>query len=237
MSSNPTEAGLGASEMERIRVVIVEDHALVREGTRQILQRHRDIEVIGEASDGEEAIDLIRRLRPDIAIVDIALPRKNGIDVTREIRGSGLPTRILILSAYDDDEYIFALLEAGAAGYVLKNVRAKELADAVRLVQDGEAVFHPAITKKVLARLAGSQPARPAPAQPTEAVVTERERQVLMLAARGLSNKAIARELKLSVRTVQAHLNHIFNRLGVSSRTEAAVFGLSHGWFRLEDIS
>lgn len=223
--------------MDRIRVVIVEDHALVREGTRQILQRQRDIEVVGEASDGEEAIGVIQRLRPDIAIVDIALPGKNGIDVTREVRAAGLPTRILILSAYDDDEYIFALLEAGAAGYVLKNVRGKELADAVRSVRNGESVFHPAITRKVLARIAGSQPAQPTPALAADSVVTEREREVLMLAARGLSNKAIARELRLSVRTVQAHLNHIFNRLGVSSRTEAAVFGLSHGWFRLEDIS
>lgn len=223
--------------MDRIRVVIVEDHALVREGTRQILQRQRDIEVVGEASDGEEAIGVIQRLRPDIAIVDIALPGKNGIDVTREVRAAGLPTRILILSAYDDDEYVFALLEAGAAGYVLKNVRGKELADAVRSVRNGESVFHPAITRKVLARIAGSQPAQPTFALAADSVVTEREREVLMLAARGLSNKAIARELRLSVRTVQAHLNHIFNRLGVSSRTEAAVFGLSHGWFRLEDIS
>lgn len=220
--------------MTRIRVLIADDHALMREGTRQILQHQRDITVVGEAADGEEALASIRRLQPDVALLDIAMPGKSGIDVTRAVRQESLPTRILILSAYDDDQYVFTLLDEGAAGYVLKNVRGKELADAVRAVARGDSVLHPAITKKVLARVTGPAVAR---SQQADETLTEREQEVLRLAARGLGNKAIARELGVSSRTVQAHLNHIFNRLGVSSRTEATVLGLSRGWFRVEDIS
>ncbi len=214
--------------MDKISVIIADDHAIVREGTRQILEREDDLEVVGEASDGEEAVRLATQVRPDVAIIDIAMPRVNGIEATRQIKTLVPGTAVLILTAYDNDQYIFALLEAGAAGYLLKYVSGRELIDAIRAVYSGESVLHPVVARKVLKRFVRSpQDAQESPA----AQVSEREMQVLKLAAKGMSNKEIAEELSLSVRTVQAHLGHIFNKLKVGSRTEAILFGLKDGWF------
>lgn len=220
--------------MEKIRVIIADDHAVVREGTRQLLEREEDMEVVGEAGDGEEAVALATRARPDVAIVDISMPKLNGIEATKQIKALVPSTAVLILTAYDNDQYIFALLEAGAAGYLLKNIRGRELIDAVRAVHSGESVLHPVIARKVLKRFG---PASQAAKESSLEQVSEREMQVLRLAARGMSNKEIADELTLSVRTVQAHLAHIFNKLQVGSRTEAILHGLKKGWFSLEDIS
>ncbi len=219
---------------DAIRVVIAEDHALVREGTRQILEDHPGIEVAGEAANGEEAVALVTRLRPDVVLMDIAMPRLNGIEATRLIKREAPATSVLILTAYDDDQYIFALLDAGAAGYLLKNVRGEELARAVRAVAEGESVLHPTIAAKVIKHYTGVNP--PGGEQGVEAL-TKRESEVLTMAARGLSNKMIARELKRSDRTVQVHLRNIFGKLGVASRTEAVITGLRRGLLRLEDLS
>lgn len=218
----------------KIRIVIAEDHALVREGTRQLLEQHQDMAVVGEAADGAEAVELVTKLRPDVAIVDIAMPRLNGIEATRQIKARCPATAVLILTAYDDDQYVFALLEVGAAGYLLKNVRGGELVEAVRSVYAGESVLHPAIARKVLTRFI---PCRGTERRDEPDHLTEREHEVLRLAARGLSNKEIARELSLSVRTVQVHLSHVFNKLGVASRTEAVIQGLRRGWFKLEELA
>ena len=222
--------------MDKIRIIFAEDHVLVREGTRQLLDRHEDLAVIGEAADGIEAVELVRRLRPDLAILDIAMPRMGGIEATKRIKEISPSTSILILTAYDDDQYVFALLEAGAAGYLLKDVSAQELVRAIRAVHAGEPVLHPAIARKVLARFAekkGKEAEHPA----NGASLSKREIEVLRLAARGMSNAAIAQELALSTRTVQVHLTHIFAKLGVASRTEAVIAALRLGWFSLEELT
>ena len=214
--------------------MIADDHALVREGTRQILEDQPGLEVVGEAQDGEEAVALVSRLHPDVVLMDIAMPKLNGIEATRLIKKESPATSVLILTAYDDDQYIYALLDAGAAGYLLKSVRGEELAQAVRAVAQGESVLHPAIAAKVFKRY--TSPGQ-ATAQEEFEPLTERESEVLGMAAKGLSNKMIARELKLSDRTVQAHLSNIFGKLGVASRTEAVITGLRRGLLQLEELS
>jgi len=220
--------------MDKIKVILAEDHVVVREGTRELLRREPDMEVVGEAGNGEEAVELATKLRPDVVIMDIAMPKLNGIEATKRIKALLPDTAVLILTAYDNDQYIFALLEAGAAGYLLKNVRGSELIDAVRAVHSGESVLDPAVTRRVIGHLVSPTPSH-AETRVTEPL-TEREMEVLKLAAKGISNKGIAEQLFLSPRTVQAHLGNIFNKLGVASRTEAVLYGLKRGWFTLEDL-
>lgn len=205
----------------------------MREMTRQLLE-HAGIQVVSEASDGVEAVALALQHQPDIVLMDIAMPRLNGVEATRQIKEQRPATAVLVLTAYDDDAYITAVLEAGAAGYLLKTMKTSELLDAVRRVYAGEAVLHPRIAKKVLQRFAEKAPGRDAVS--SGEVLTEREKDVLRLAAQGRGNKEIAARLALSDRTVQAHLSHIFSKLGVASRTEAVIRGLRQGWVRLEDL-
>ena len=220
--------------MGKIKILIADDHAVVREGTRQILEQEPDLDVVAEAVDGEEAVRLTGSSKPDVAIIDIAMPKVDGIEATKQIKALYPAVAVLILTAYDDDQFVFGLLEAGAAGYLLKSVRGRELVDAVRRVYAGESVLHPAIARKVLNRFVPS-PDKLAGQKPLE-VLSDREMEVLKLAAKGMSNQDIASELVLSLRTVQAHLGHIFNKLQVSSRTEAVVRALKEGWVTLEDI-
>jgi two-component system, NarL family, response regulator LiaR len=220
--------------MSAIRVLIADDHALVREGTRRMLEQEADMQVVGEAGDGEETVKLACELKPDVAIVDISMPKLDGIEATKQIKERCPSVTILILSAYDDDQFIFSLLEAGAAGYLLKSVRSREFVDAVRAVHAGESVLHPSIAKKVLNRFVSSG-GKPEAAKPAD-VLSDREKEILRLATKGLSNADIAKELYLSVRTVQGHLGHIFNKLHVGSRTEAVVRALKEGWVTLDDI-
>jgi NarL family two-component system response regulator LiaR len=220
--------------MDKIKVLIADDHAVVREGTRQILEQEPYIDVVAEAADGEEAVRLAGSSQPDVAIIDIAMPGIDGIEATRQIKTLYPAIAVLILSAYDDDQFVFSLLEAGAAGYLLKSIRGRELIDAVRQVHAGESVLHPAIARKVLNRFL---PITDRSTRPKSSdMLSDREIAVLRLATRGLSNQDIADELCLSLRTVQAHLGHIFNKLQVSSRTEAVVHALKQGWVTLEDI-
>jgi len=220
--------------LHKIKILIADDHAVVREGTRQILEQEPDMEVVAEASDGEEAVRLAGSSRPDVAIIDIAMPKVDGIEATKQIKVLYPDIAVLILSAYDDDQFVFSLLEAGAAGYLLKSVRGHELVDALRAVHAGESVLHPTIARKVLNHFVPA-PGKPARQEPSK-VLSEREMDVLRLATRGLSNQDIANELHLSFRTVQAHLGHIFNKLQVSSRTEAVIRALKDGLITLDDI-
>ena len=214
-----------------VRVLIVDDHEVVRRGTRELLDRADGIEVVGEAQDGQEAIVQTRRLRPDVVLMDVAMPSVNGVEATRAIKRDLPGTAVLALSAYDDDPYVVALLEAGAAGYLLKNVRGAQLIAAVRAVREGESVLDPSIEQRVLRRLAGRCEQRPPPAEH----LTPREVEVLRLAARGLSNKEIARRLVISTRTVQVHLANVFQKLEVGSRTEAVLHAMRGGIITLDD--
>jgi DNA-binding NarL/FixJ family response regulator len=209
--------------MEKIRILLADDHALVREGTRELLEREEDLEVVAEAGDGEEAVRLTASQRPDVALIDIAMPRLNGIEATKQIK-------VLCPAT---DQYIFALLEAGAAGYLLKNVRGRDLIEAVRAVNAGESVLHPVIARKVLDRFA--RPSGKPSEESALGQLTERELEVLKLAAKGMSNHDIARHLSLSIRTIQAHLSTVFSKMQVGSRTEAVVQALQRGWITIED--
>ena len=220
--------------MAKIKVLIADDHAVVREGTRRILEQEPDMQVVGEAGDGEEAVNLATNLKPDVAIIDIAMPKLDGIEATKRIKAASPSINVLILSAYDDDQFIFSLLEAGAAGYLLKSIRSRELIDAIRAVYSGESVLHPSIARKVLNRFVSTS-GKPDGQEPS-GVLSDREMEVLKLAAKGLSNQDIAEKLCLSIRTVQGHLGHIFNKLQVGSRTEAVVRALKEGWVTLDDV-
>lgn len=221
-------------EAEPIRVILAEDHALVREGTRRILEATDNIRVVAEAADGREAVAAVDRHEPDVAIIDIGMPGINGIEATRRIKDDHPGVGVLILTMHDDDQFIFAVLDAGAAGYLLKDVAGHQLIQAVEAVDAGESVLHPAVTHRVLARLAsgGKMDERSEVEEP----LTGREHEVLRMAGRGMANKQIGTALDVSVRTVQAHLSRVFRKLGVGSRTEAVLHGLRHGWLKIEEL-
>ena len=202
-----------------IRVVVVDDHALHRDGTRQILEAHPDFQVVGDASSGEVALALVNQLRPDVVLMDIRLPGINGIEVTRRLTRDHPEVRVLMVSAYDEDEYVRGALEAGAAGYLSKTAPGKELVQAVRAVAGGTSVLQSGLT----ARLMGSSRQR----EPDVADLTEREVAVLGLLAEGLHNREVAARLGISSRTVDRHCDNIYAKLGVGSRTEAVVRAIS----------
>jgi len=186
------------------------------------------IVVVGEAEDGPRAHSLVGSLRPHVVLIDISMPGMNGIDATRLIHADYPDVSIIILSVHDEDQYVHAALDAGASGYLLKTVEASELREFVVGVARGESALSPSITRKVLTLLSGT------PAEASR--LSERERQVLELAARGAANKTIAKELSMSTRTVEAHMRNIFDKLGVSSRTEAVTTAVRHQWIQLADV-
>lgn len=214
-------------------MVIADDHALLREALHRTLDGERDMEVVAEAGDGEEAVRLASELKPDVVVMDIVMPKLNGIEATRKIKETAASTAILILTAYDDEEYVLGLLDAGAAGYLLKSARGRDLVDAIRTIQSGESVLHPKIIAKLLKRAM----AAPAGKGGGPELLSERESKVLELVALGMSNKEVSERLYVSQRTVKAHLTNIFNKLNVASRSEAIVKGLKCGLITLEDSS
>ena len=216
---------------EPIRVVLADDHAVVRKGIREFLEESGDIQVVAEAADGDAALSAIRQEKPDVAVLDIQMPRRTGIEVTRAVREERLPVGVLVLTAYDDDPYVQAMLQAGANGYVLKNASSEEIVQAVHTVQEGQMALDPAIARKIVNRWMSAGQAPPEPAEPRP---SPREEDVLKLVARGLTNKAIAAQLKISERTVQGHIASLFDKLGVNSRTEAVVRAAQLGWVSLE---
>lgn len=220
--------------MGKIRVLIADDHAVLRQGMRHLLEQEKDLEVVGEAGDGEQAIKLVSELRPDIVLMDIVMPKLNGVDATKSIKKVCPTTNVLILTAYSDIRYILGLLEAGACGYLLKSARSEEIVGAIHGVYSGESVLDPVVTRKLLKRVIGGS--KGDSGGEAREQLSLREIEILKLAARGMSNKDIAHTLFLSERTVKAHLTNIFNKMGVGCRTDAIIKGLREGFITLDDI-
>lgn len=223
--------------MDKIRVMLVDDHVLVRQGTRELLEREDDLYVVAEAGDGEDAVRQVTVCDPDVILMDVALPKLDGLEATKQIKAQKPDVAVLMLTAYDDDEYIVAFLEVGASGYLLKDASAEDLIKAIRAVHAGDSVLHPAVTRKVIDHfwrmakgLGNGEGAQIIPQ------LTQRELQVLEWAARGMTNREIAGKLCISPRTVQVHMSNICGKLSVGSRTEAVLYAIREGWLSLDDV-
>jgi DNA-binding NarL/FixJ family response regulator len=215
----------------KIQVLIVDDHAILREGVRALLQLHPDIEVVGEAADGKAALELVQQVDPDVVLMDIAMPGLGGIETSLELKKMGRRAKILILSQYEDREYVRRLLKAGVSGYVLKKSAGSELANAIRAVHRGGLVLDPEVARTAMQE---GGPAAPGQADPYESL-TDREKQVLKLVADGRSNKEVAELLGISVKTAMSHREHVMEKLGVHNRTELVRFAIKKGVIRVDE--
>ncbi len=217
-----------------ITILMAEDHVLVRESIRQSLEREPNFKVVGEAGDGAQAVAMAKKLKPDVILMDISMPKLNGIEATKQIKKFQPSAVILILTAYDYEQYIFPLLEAGAAGYLLKDVTSRELINAINTVHKGDVVLHPVIARKLMSRVQNVSDGYAD--KEGYALLTDREIVVLKMAAQGMSNGAIADELHLSVRTIDSYFGTIFNKLAVGTRTEAVIQAMKRGCITFEDL-
>jgi len=216
--------------VSKITILIVDDHAILREGVRALLSAHEDLQVVGEAGDGQEAIAAVERLDPDVVLMDIAMPGLGGIETTIELKKQGRRCKVLILSQYEDREYVRRLLKAGVSGYVLKKSAGAELAGAIRAVHRGGLVLDPEVARVAMAE---AGPASEGGGDPYEAL-TDREKQVLKLVAEGKSNKEEAEVLGISVKTAMSHREHVMEKLGTDNRTELVRFAIKRGVIRVE---
>ena len=205
------------------RVLLCDDQSLVRNGFRLILSTQEDIDVVGEAGDGVEAVDLTKRLLPHVVLMDVRMPVMDGIEATRRITASRVETRVLVLTTFDLDEYVYEALRAGASGFMLKDVTAQQLVDAVRVVAAGDALLAPSVTRRLLDRFAGTLPTADEDRAQAVASLTDREREILTLLASGFSNVELAKHLYLSEPTIKTHLTSIFRKLGVRGRVQAVI--------------
>ena len=212
-----------------IRVLITDDHAVVREGLRTFLELQNGLEVVGEAADGEEAIAQAAQLKPDVILMDLVMPRLDGVAAMRELRASAPRSKVIVLTSFLDDERLMPAIEAGAAGYLLKDVAPAALAQAIRAAHAGETTISPTVATRLVAAIS-DRAQRPAPS--TAQGLTGREQDVLELLAEGYSNKRIARELGISEKTVKAHVGRVLAKLGVADRTQAALLAVRHGLLR-----
>lgn len=219
--------------MGKIRIILADDHALVRQGTRQLLERQPGLEVVGEAADGEEAVRLVKELNPDLVVMDVRMPRVSGVEATKRIKAEWPGVAVLVLTAHDDDEYIFALLQAGANGYLLKTAETEELVKAIHAACAGQSALDPAVARKLVTQFTSGKSLTDVltpQASGDYDGLTERELEILSCVGRGLTNKEIGQRLFISDRTVQAHLSNIFSKLGVNTRTEAVMRAVRKGW-------
>jgi NarL family two-component system response regulator LiaR len=215
--------------MRSIRVLIADDHAIVRKGIRALLETESDIDVVGEARDGQEAISESERLRPDVVLMDLVMPSVSGVEATRYIVSHQPATRVLVVTSFTGVDKVFPAIKAGALGYLLKDAGRKELVRAIRQVYGGNSSLHPAIARRLLQELC-----EPLALHPSADPLTGREKEVLMLVAQGRQNQAIAERLAISEATVRTHVSHILTKLGLSSRTQAALYALRTGLASLE---
>ena len=212
-----------------IRVLLVDDEELVRSGLRMILQASADIEIVGEASNGAEAIEQVRRRRVDVVLMDIRMPTMDGLTATRQIAASPDPPKIIVLTTFELDEYVHTALENGAVGFLLKDTPPRDLAQAVRTVADGNAMLAPRVTRRLIAQFAAGRGGQAAAARKRLEALTEREREVVVAVAQGLSNAQIGRRLFMSEATVKAHLSRVLAKLGISNRVQAAILAHDAG--------
>jgi DNA-binding NarL/FixJ family response regulator len=213
-----------------IRVLVADDQALIRDSFRLLLDLEPDIEVVGEAGNGQETVARTRELRPDVVLMDIRMPVLDGLGATLALTRAGSPARVLILTTYDADEYLYDAMRAGACGFLLKDVRRGQLADAVRTVAAGDSLLHPALTRRLVERFVQGPP--PGGSPPLLDALTDREVEVLRLVGRGLSNAEIAAELFVGEATVKTHLGHVFTKLGLRDRVQAVVTAYESGLIR-----
>jgi NarL family two-component system response regulator LiaR len=218
------------TDAQPIRLLIADDHTIVREGLRALFATEPGIEVVGEAADGEQAVDLARRLQPDVVLLDMVMPRKDGLSAIPAIRAHSPAARILVLTSFAEDDKVFPAIKAGALGYLLKDSSPAELLQAIRSVHQGEASLHPTIARMLIKELN-----RPPAGPPTAEPLTEREVEVLRLVAQGLSNDDIAARLVVSERTVRTHVSNILDKLHLANRTQATLYALKQGIASLDD--
>lgn len=216
---------------ERIRILIVDDHPLIREGLRAILETQPDMELVGEARDGNEAVARARALKPDVILMDLALPHMDGVEATRQIIGNDPLVRVLILSNYLDDDKVFGVLKAGAKGYLIKETNPQELRQAVRAVYQGKSALDPAVQRKLVDQFAQASN-KPASSKDN---LTEREQEVLRLMAQGLTNLQIGRKLSIAEGTVRFHVSNVLKKLGLENRTQAVLYAVHNGLADLQN--
>ena len=216
----------------KIKVLIVDDHQVVRQGLRTFLELHADIAVIGEAGDGSAALEMIRRLEPDVTLMDLVMPGFDGVAATRQAVALGVRTKVIVLTSFAEDDKVFPAIQAGASSYLLKDVSPDALVEAIRAVHRGEARLHPDITRRLMTAVSSDAPVQEAkPASQTKDLqgLTEREREALDLIARGLSNREIAEQMVISEKTVKTHVSNLLDKLGLEDRTRAAIWAMKHG--------
>ena len=211
------------------RLVIADDQGMVRAGFRSLLSAEPDLEVVGEASDGEQAVEVVTRLQPDVTLMDIRMPHLDGLAATRQLVAAAVPTRVLVLTTFDLDEYVFEALRAGASGFLLKDAPAEELAAAIRVVASGDSLLAPGVTRRVIDAFVRRPAAATAPRDERLAMLTPREMEVLGLLARGLSNLDIAERLYVSEGTTKTHVSNILMKLGLRDRVQAVIFAYENG--------
>ena len=210
-------------QAEKIKVLIVDDHQVVRQGLYTFLELHDDISVVGEANDGKRAVELVSLLQPDVVLMDLVMPQMDGITATEKIHALGLPTKIIALTSFSEDDKVFPAIQAGAASYLLKDVSPDELIDAIRAVHRGEARLHPDIARKLMQQVSQM---RSAPEEPSINELTAREREVIRLVALGRNNREIAQELFISDKTVKTHISNLLGKLNLEHRTQLAIYAI-----------